>query len=167
MLCPQKYYSAPSPVRHPSEYFIFLSLRDSIAFMQYAWFWLTLFSSLLLYSPRSLLHLGIIPTGRKWYLPRADLTIRQRQSAMDNGHQGFQRSPVPQQTCGSGPPCMARVVCYSMSYQLLRSRYPIVYSILTLPNSAVRFLRFPRRARLGHGRSRPLSSPPSMGSTAH
>ena len=75
-------------------------------------------------------------SDRSKVVPRADPGIQQRQSqwATDiRRPRGFHRSlrkSCSTRTCGSGPPCIARVVCYySLSYQPLRSSYPIVYSV--------------------------------------
>jgi len=110
------YYVAPTP------YWCWIG-DDFLGFKlgaQYVWFWITLGVSLVLYVPLFLLSLGIIKPGSCWYLPKAELT------------------PANLSLAGKDDvPYRARKL-----WSTVTILYPVLYCILILPLSIVRFKWF-------------------------
>jgi len=123
---PIEFYAAPSP------YWCWLGdgfLREKIG-LEYLWFWITAFGSFLLYIPLFLLHFQLVKPGvpSRWYLPKVDIS-----------------SHVDGDNVGNGIPSTTAAVLSKKNAKLWSAiLYPILYFILVLPLSVVRFINFHR-----------------------
>jgi len=125
---PNKYYATPTP------YWCWIGQnynKERIA-GEYVWFWLTLFISIILYLPLFLLHLSIIEPGTAWYSP----SIPEQSEALEEDEGGDYQ--VESKALSRTPPGLWTAIVY-----------PMVYCVLILPFSAVRWITFRQVATAG------------------
>jgi len=115
---PEEYYAVPTP------YWCWIG-EDFFGERlggEYIWYWIALFGSILLYIPLFLLAFDLIRTGTEWYRPRAEIP-RLRRARYDGPNQNVEA------------PHRNRRLWSTILY-------PILYCILVLPLSIVRWLDF-------------------------
>jgi len=134
---PNNYYVIPTP------YWCSISqnFKNDRITNEYAWYWLALLVSVILYLLLFLLHWGVIEPGRKWYSP----TMLARNDSTEHiGHGGHQ---LQFDTSSRNPGNLWTAILY-----------PIVYSVVILPLSIVRWITFAQIAKFGESRISPVAT---------
>jgi len=142
---PREYYAVPTPfwcwIGHGFE-------GERLG-GQYAWFWVALLVSIVLYIPLFLMHFGIIKPGDSWYLPN-----NPTQSNPSNGspralNTTLETCPTDQPTGARDPSPVQPDGSSSLEVQPRRNNmlwstilYPVLYCVLVLPLSIVRWIAF-------------------------
>jgi len=117
---PKEYYAVPTPFWcWIGEDFLGERLGG-----EYIWYWIALFGSILLYIPLFLLAFGHIRTGTEWYRPRAEI------------------SPYPHMARNDGTDQNVAIALHRNRRLWSTILYPIIYCILVLPLSVVRWMHF-------------------------
>jgi len=144
-----RYYAAPVP------YWCYIGKEFSGQRIggEYLWSWSALFVSLVLYFPLFLLYFGVIERGTSWYLPKADLMSTSRSPSSGD---------IRDESRGPTLPTSQSSIAGSISMEapgvspiqkdpkvLSTILYPIVYCILILPLSIVRWMSFSVEAKTG------------------
>lgn len=127
---PGRYYATPTP------YWCWLGQNfkaERIA-GEYIWFWLTLLVSIALYLPLFLLHHGIIQEGSAWYAPR-----------IETGRDDPARDRVKSKAFSRKPAKLWTAILY-----------PIVYCLVILPCSIIRWIGFKQEATDGESHIPPV-----------
>jgi len=127
---PSKYYATPTP------YWCWLgqSFKAERIAGEYVWFWLTLLVSFSSYLPLFLLHYGIIEEGSAWYAPTVEAYTNDPDRDKVKS-KAFSRTPAKLWTA---------IV------------YPIVYCLVILPCSIIRWIGFRQEAISGESHISPV-----------
>jgi hypothetical protein len=128
---PDKYYATPTP------YWCWLGqsfMAERIA-GEYIWFWLTLFVSIASYIPLFLLHRGVIEPGPAWYAPGEE---EKNPGEEDSDNNNPDRDGVKSKAFSRKPARLWTAIVY-----------PIVYCLVILPCSIIRWISFKQEATLG------------------
>jgi len=134
---PRQYYATPTP------YWCWISQdfqKDRLA-GEYVWYWTALLGSFILYLLLFLLHLGVITPSRSWYTPKV---LEDNKSSEDDS--GKHQTEVQSNTSRT-PRGLWTVIWY-----------PIVYSVMILPLSVVRWIAFRQTAKYGSSHVSPVAT---------
>jgi len=123
---------------------------------EYVWLWSALFVSLVLYFPLFLLYFGVIERGTSWYLPKADPMSTSR-SPSSGDPRDESHGPASLPTSHSQGSIVGSMSTEAPGVPPIRKDpkvlstilYPIVYCILILPLSTVRWMNFNVEAKTG------------------
>jgi len=128
---PNEYYATPTP------YWCWLGQGFTAERFagEYVWFWLTLFVSIASYIPLFLLHRGVIKPGPAWYAPKEE--------EGNNSDEEEPKNPSEEDTNNLDTD---RVKSKAFSRKPARLWtaivYPIVYCLVILPCSIIRWISF-------------------------
>jgi len=144
----EKYYAAPAP------YWCWIG-KGFTGYRyggEYVWLWVAFIVSLIMYLPLFSLHFGVIKPGNHWYSPKTDLTFKHPSlpSERSSTSQGdSMEEPSHVQPRNQGVSRKDRVLWFTILY-------PLLYCILILPLSIVRWMTFGEEAKTGRSPRWPI-----------
>jgi hypothetical protein len=131
--------------------------------LEYLWYWLTLFGSFVLYIPLFLLHFQWVEPGEQWYAPKCEVSSYQAGGpAVENvvGAIPIHSADVLSRKNAKLWSTILRVVplMFCGALLMLQTRYPILYCVLVLPLTVVRFMGFHEQHVTGRTHRQPVAT---------